>query len=152
MLIHSGWLRGEWPADVGMEIMDMPAAQDDGAEVDEEVISKPATPIIPPEEMDAHITVLILPKLKAYKSCVRYGIESREWGDNHDGHSWMVQKLRWVDEGRSRGNKRTGKARRERLDALREEAAMALVGLSEMNGIAGVSKKLGRLPFAQVAA
>lgn len=60
-----------------------------------------------------HVTVVILPRLKKYAEVARNGVLSRAWGDNHDGVSFMVVKVRWVDEGLGRGVARSGKARRE---------------------------------------
>jgi hypothetical protein len=132
MLIHCGWLRGEWPDDVDVDMLDLPPAPLDDAVVDEEYTKPPDVPLLPPEGKDLQLTMLILPPLKAYQGCVRYGLRSRDWesGDQHDGFSWMVQKIRWVDESGSSGVKRNGKARRERIENQRNEAAIALLGLA----------------------
>jgi hypothetical protein len=132
MLIHCGWLRGEWPGDVDVEMLDLPPTSEDAA-VEEEYIKKPEVPLLPPESKDLQVTLLILPPLKTYQGCVKYGLRSRDWqsGEQHDGYSWMVHKIRWVDESSSSGVKRSGKARRERIEVQRNnEAAMALVGLA----------------------
>jgi hypothetical protein len=36
MLIHCGWLRGEWPEEVDVEMLDLPPAPAEDAQVDEE--------------------------------------------------------------------------------------------------------------------
>lgn len=75
-------------------------------------------PPIPPPDKDLHITVLVLPTLEHYQSSVMYGIKSRPWGGNHDGMSFKVEKIDWVDEGASKGEERGGAARRKRLKKL----------------------------------
>ncbi len=40
---------------------------------------------------------------------------SRAWGSDHDGLSFRVEKMAWVDEGVGRGEERGGGARRRRL-------------------------------------
>lgn len=103
--IHGGWIRGEWPEDVDIELLgldegidaDSKDAKNDkdakngkkgrGKEVSEPkqnptfLDAPPKTgPIPAPEGRDMHVTVLILPKLEKYTSTIRFGIKSREWG------------------------------------------------------------------------
>ncbi|KIW06475.1 hypothetical protein, variant [Verruconis gallopava] len=138
MLVHEGWLRGEWPEEVDVEMMDLPVPPAEDAVVQEVYTSRPAVPLLPPEGKDLHITLLILPRLKKYTGSVRYGLRSRDWevGDTHDGLSWALHTIRWIDEGPSSGLKRSGKARRERIESLRKEAALGLIGLMDA-GVAG---------------
>ena len=139
--VHEGWVRGEWGEDVDVEMMGIPTSTTGTEEdVKEEYTARPPAPIIPPEGRDLHLTMLILPALKNYQGSVRFGLKSRDWenetkggskGSVHDGLSWTVVGMRWVDEGGSAGTKRGGVARRERIEGLRREsAALALVGLS----------------------
>jgi hypothetical protein len=150
MCMHSGWLYGEWGDDVDRTLMELPVPPALDEMVDEELTEKPESPIVPPEDMDLHITLRILPPLKHYNGVLLRGIQSREWGDNHEGMSWMVDKIRWVDERNSRGFARGGKARRARL-----EAAHSLVAMFSNGPEPGkeLNKGLDRMvPLAQVAA
>lgn len=59
--------------------------------------------LVPPNR-DLHITILILPQLEKYSSCTRFGIRSREWGGKHNGYtgvhdglSFMILSIKWVD-------------------------------------------------------
>jgi hypothetical protein len=151
MCIHSGWLRGDWGDDVDTALMELPPPPPIDQEVDEEMTEKPDAPIVPPEEMDLHITLRILPPLKQYKPVICYGIQSREWGDNHEGLSWTVDKLRWVDERNSRGFARGGKARRARLEAAHSLVAMFSNG-PVTNGRDMGSNGMERMPLAQAVA
>jgi hypothetical protein len=139
MCVHGGWLKGAWPEDVDVEMLDSEDAgkADADAEVKEEYSAPPSRPLTPPPGKDLQITLLILPALKAYKGTVSHGLRSRDWDNGasaHDGVSWMVQKMRWVDEVPSSGQ-RGGKARRERIEGRAREAALALVGLAGMGGV-----------------
>lgn len=85
------------------------------AEKPESESSKPKIPPVPPPDKDLHITLLILPTLERYESSVMYGLKSRSWGGNHDGMSFKIERIEWVDEGRAKGEERGGEARRKRL-------------------------------------
>lgn len=103
--IHGGWIRGEWPDDVDVDLLGL----DEGVDVDskdaksdkdskggEKGRGKEATepkqdpdflhaplktgPIAVPHDRDMHVMVVILPKLEKYASTVRFGMKSREWG------------------------------------------------------------------------
>lgn len=103
--VHGGWIRGEWPEDVDVDLLGL----DEGVDVDakdtksdkdvkgskkgrgkegpepkqepEFLDAPPKTgPVAVPKDRDMHVTVLILPKLEKYTSTVRFGIKSREWG------------------------------------------------------------------------
>lgn len=138
--IHGGFVRGEWSeellgltgnteGDEGTSLMDMdPPIMD--VEIGDSVhdgtfsgttnsisIARPPTPTVPPPDKDLHITLLMLPALDHYASMTLYGLRSREWGDSHDGMSFMVLGVEWVDEGgRGKVLERGGKARRRRLE------------------------------------
>ena len=158
--VHAGWLRGEWDADIDAAQLGVagPFPQDveeeggggsgSGGMVPEEVVAPPAGGggFVPPADMDLHITVLVLPKLRRYGDAARNGIASRAWGPSHDGLSYVIHKLRWVDEGSGRATARSGKARRderrrkwEAADAFRkvvatERARAVAAGAAENRG------------------
>jgi hypothetical protein len=113
--VHAGFIRGAWGEDVdesmlGLEIKDTHHHAPQPAEGDED-----RRPPVPPSDRDLHITLLILPKLERYESSVLFGIKSRVWDGSHDGMSFKVQRIDWVEEGAGRGEERGGEARRKRL-------------------------------------
>ena len=130
--IHGGWIMPQF-SDDQMEVLNLKVPDPN----DEMSTDLPATltavpadgPMVPPPDMDLHITVLILPTLQKYSSSVVNGVKSREWGDNHDGMSFKIHQLDWVDEGLSRGEERSGEARRQRM-----RAAMSLMSLFAGDG------------------
>ncbi|KAI5310525.1 hypothetical protein KEM55_005844, partial [Ascosphaera atra] len=82
---------------------------------------QPHLPPLPVQGKDLRITLLILPPLTRYDASVMYGIKSRPWGDTHDGMSFQVLRIDWVDENvESRGQERGGLARRKRLRYMME--------------------------------
>jgi hypothetical protein len=86
-------------------------------------------PVPPMKDMDLHLTLLILPQLERYASSVWNGVKSRTWGGNHDGVSFKIERMEWVDEGRAtRYEERGGAARRKRMAAL-------AVGLAAWKGV-----------------
>ena len=114
--IHSGWIRGDWGdiADFTMlEINPTPESKD--TEHQPTLSAPPPFPMLPPPGNDLHITLLILPPLQQYPSRVNHGIKSRAWGNDHDGMSYRIEKIAWVEEKAERGEKRNGEARRKRL-------------------------------------
>ena len=135
--VHSGWIRGVWGEDIDVSILDLgdevenlhsPTRDEDQTSGEPTVnVSKlPSKPMIPPSKRDLHITLVLLPRLESYGSTVRYGIQSREWkGTPHDGMSFMVESIAWVDERASRGEERGGEARRKRLKMLNGSRAAA---------------------------
>lgn len=127
--IHAGWIRGEWASDVDVDLLELqkPASKSKQrilpVEQHLEVLnSVPASgPIHVPADRDLHVTLLILPPLEKYASSTRYGIQSREFGGTyngrksfHDGLSFMILSVRWVD-GAAPQSRLRGKARRERI-------------------------------------
>ncbi|KAL9115156.1 MAG: hypothetical protein Q9227_000950 [Pyrenula ochraceoflavens] len=116
--IHSGFLKATWPDGVDPELLEN-IIQEQNPTIDfaENV---PTSPMTLPPYMDLHITLLVLPTLEGYESTSRFGIKSRNWpeeenGARHDGVSFAVLNCKLVDEGSSRGEERSGWARRERL-------------------------------------
>lgn len=114
--MHAGWIRGAWSDDVDISMLELNPAPSptNGAngegKSDQNVsdkttatttLSEPPSggPVSPPPHRDAHVTVLILPPLEKYAPCTWHGIRSRAWGDNHDGMSFKIHKIEWVDEG-----------------------------------------------------
>jgi hypothetical protein len=113
--MHSGWIRGSWPSEIDTSLMDLPPPPPADAPIVSELTAPPAEgPVLPPPNMDCHITILILPALVKYATSLRFGIRSRQWGDNHDGSSFMVTGVKWVDEGLERTSQRPGKAKKAR--------------------------------------
>ncbi|PWY71681.1 Rxt3-domain-containing protein [Aspergillus heteromorphus CBS 117.55] len=118
--IHSGFIRGAWGDDVDVDLLDLEikdayqhapkTAQDVGMEGE-----RPQVPPVPPTDKDLHITLLVLPRLERYDSSVIFGLKSRAWERMHDGMSFKVLRVEWVDEGVGRGEERSGEARRKRL-------------------------------------
>lgn len=147
--IHAGWIRGEWGEDVDPDLLDLrkptskaqkrapPASADDPHQ---EVLTAPppSGPVHVPTGRDLHVTVLILPGLEKYAGSTRYGISSREWGgvynghrSEHDGISFMIWSIRWVD-GAAPQSRLRGKARRERIHkAMSEILRSQVVNLGE---------------------
>lgn len=130
--IHSGFIRGAWGDDVDESMLDLeikdtyqhaPSSKADSKTGEE--ASKPDNeetgphlPPVPPANQDLHITLLILPRLEKYDSTVMFGLKSRKWEGRHDGMSFKVHRVDWVDEGVGRGEERSGEARRKRLRTL----------------------------------
>lgn len=127
--IHAGWIRGEWGDDVDVDLLDLykPATTKKqraaAAEQPLEVLTSPPAsgPVQIPADRDLHVTLLVLPALDKYSSSTRYGIQSREFGGTyngrksiHDGISFMILNVRWVD-GAAPQSRLRGKARRERI-------------------------------------
>lgn len=132
--IHSGWVQGSWGD--GIDITMLEESKSDSRargrgtviDVDERqprdemtLTSPPSVPMKPLVDRDLHLTCLVLPPLEKYTSKIRHGIKSHEWGNNHDGMSFRIEKVEWVDEKVSKGEGRTGEARRKRMKTLLEE-------------------------------
>jgi hypothetical protein len=91
--------------------------------------AKPRIPPVPPADKDLHITLLVLPALERYDSSVMYGLKSRAWGGNHDGMSFKVERIEWVDEGAAKGEERGGEARRKRLRSMMQSGRIFTAGM-----------------------
>jgi len=140
--IHSGWLRGAWTEEVdenllSLELPPPPSTETPGNNQDNGPIKRyetppPTGPIVPPTAMDLHLTILILPPLERYASSVWHGIKSRVWGDNHDGMSYKIERMEWVDEGvAGRNEERGGQARRQRLARIQAEREWIEAGMKK---------------------
>jgi hypothetical protein len=118
--IHSGWIRGEWDDTVDVNLLDPRITAPNDPSDAEDILSKaPAAPVTPPADMELQIDLLILPRIEQYEGTVEYGISSRK-SKTHDGLSFVIHQMRWVEEGfGSRGQERTAAAMKRRLDASR---------------------------------
>ena len=137
--IHGGWIRGEWGEDVDASMLEpepLEVLASETAQLQVALTSPPTTPMEPIKDRDLHITILILPTLQSYASLVLHGIRSRPWTSKHDGLSYKIEKIEWVDEKASRGEERGGEARRKRLRALMERRSMDVGGAFSMNFLA----------------
>lgn len=134
--IHSGFIRGAWGDDVDESILDLEikdtyqhAPQPSEEERDSD---QPRIPPVPPADKDLHITLLVLPKLDRYDSTVLFGVKSRTWDGSHDGMSFQILRVDWVEEGAGRGEERGGEARRKRLRHLMQTGRIC-TGPSSIN-------------------
>lgn len=151
--IHSGFIRGAWGEDVDESMLDLEIKDDyqhapqstpaNGAEGSKSgsQIKGPRLPPFPPADRDLHITLLVLPRVEQYDSTVMFGIKSRKWDGRHDGMSFKVHAVDWVDDGVGRGEERSGEARRKRLRTLMQTGrictgpAMAKMEELRRNGV-----------------
>ena len=139
--VHSGWLRGEY-GDSNKdlhELLDNESEGEEEAKTSSSLTEKPRRPIKVPREHDVHITVLICPPLESYASTTQHHILSREWNRTHDGASYMIHRIDFVDEGlTTRYAERGIAARKQRIafeEARRVEAAAGLLMFA--NGVSG---------------
>lgn len=154
--IHGGWIRGEWPEDIDVELLGLDEGI--GADIkdvrggkkgrgkepsppqrrDSDFLEAPPKtgPVQVPEGQDMHVMVLIMPKLEKYASTVRFGIKSREWGgklgrdgqrSSHDGLSFMIQSIRFVTNGAGPQSRLRGRDRRERMRKAMQEVEISHV-------------------------
>lgn len=137
--IHSGWIRGEWDDTVDVAMLDPRiTAPNDPSDAEDVLTKLPAAPVTPPADMDLQIEIVILPQLQEYTGSVEYGISSRK-SKGHEGLSFMINKIRWVEEGiGSRGQDRTAAALKRRLDASAALLALksGIVDSCRVNGMA----------------
>ena len=128
--VHGGWIAGEWGEDVDLSMLeaepadDLPTTNKEATAPAMTLSSPPQVPTPPVKDRDLHITILILPTLQSYNGHVAHGIKSRSWTSKHDGMSFKIEKIAWVDEKAGRGQERGGEARRKRLSALLDRSAI----------------------------
>ncbi|GJN83942.1 hypothetical protein PLIIFM63780_007493 [Purpureocillium lilacinum] len=148
--IHSGWIKGEWVEDVDASMLDL---EDVGRRKpknqptetmppgSEGLITAPPTsgPLSVPADRDLHVNVLILPRLVKYAATTRHGITSREFGGQfgtrhavHDGISYMVKSIRWVENGGQPQARLRGKARRERMRKVMKEVTASFGNMNSL--------------------
>lgn len=134
--VHSGWIRGdfgEYNEDLrelfnegNDEVLETP-------ELGKLYTEKPTRPLRTSTKADLHITVLILPALTHYTASTQNFLRSREWGADHDGVSYMIHSVEFVEESSSnRFTERSAAAKHQRIKddlARRKEAAESLLGL-----------------------
>lgn len=152
--IHGGWIRGEWPDDIDVDMLGLDEVVDAEARDNKDKKSRGKEPIDPqpipdylgappktgplpvPEGRDMHVVVMVLPKLEKYTSSVRFGIKSREWGgkfgrdgqrSSHDGLSFMIKSVRFVTNGAGAQARLRGSARRERMRKAMQEVETSKV-------------------------
>ena len=131
--VHSGWLRGDFGDfnDDLRELGDDTSEHGNDEELSLSLVTRPQRPVNAPEGYDAHITVLILPPLESYAATSQHHLASREWRKKHDGMSYMIHSIEFVDEGPSnRYVDRSAAARKNRIaieEAARKEAAAGLL-------------------------
>ena len=113
--IHAGWIRGDWGDSIDVSMLELNIVNETTDAGQAEVTTLPSSPMLPPAGKDLHLTILILPTLENYAACINHGIKSRPWGNDHDGLSYRIEKIAWVDEKASQGEERGGEARRKRL-------------------------------------
>lgn len=138
--IHSGWIRGEWDDTVDVGMLDPRiSAPNDPFDAEATLIKPPAAPVAPPADMDLHLDILILPRVQELVGTVEYGISSRK-SKGHEGLSFMIHKMRWVEEGiGSRGQERTAAALKRRLDASATLLALQSGGENPLRAVKGTA-------------
>lgn len=131
--VHSGWIKGDfgaYNADIH-DICDNDSENEDTEQTQNALAIRPRKPLKVPPNHDAHITVLILPPLDGYVSTNQHHIWSREWAKTHDGMSFMIHKIEFVEEGATARNAERGAAARKKRiageEAKRREAAAGLL-------------------------
>lgn len=130
--VHSGWLKGDF-GEFNEDIHELCHPDENEMQLGPAytLLEKPPRPVTIPPNLDAHVTVLILPPLENYVGLVQNHVLSREWKDNHDGMSFMIQRIDFVDEGSQTRNLERGiearKARLKKEQKRREEAAAGLL-------------------------
>lgn len=133
--VHSGWLKGDFGELNGdlHELCDnhSEAEGEEELEPSAPLSERPRKPVKPPHDHDVHITVLICPPLESYASTNQHHITSHEWKRSHDGMSFMIHRVDFVDEGAAtRYVERGIAARKQRIaveEAKRREAAAGLL-------------------------
>jgi len=147
--VHSGWLKGDFGEQSGdlHQLCDNESETsqpEDADEVPPTLSSKPNKPAKPPADTsDVHITLLILPPLESYASITEHHVRSQAWQKTHDGMSFMIHRIDFVDESASnRFAERGIAARKQRIaleEAKRREAAASLLMFANGHGAGTVS-------------
>ncbi|KAK1082532.1 hypothetical protein LTR48_006910 [Friedmanniomyces endolithicus] len=146
--VHSGWIKGDFGklnndlrdlCDNDFEDEHLHPQPNNTAETPLTLTSVPAKPAKPPANHDMHITLLLLPALQSYASTMHHHIRSREWGRLHDGMSFAIHRIDFVDEGVSNRYLERGiSARKQRMAVeearRRREAAAGLLMFAHGGG------------------
>lgn len=142
--VHSGWIKGDFgPYNADLKDLCQNESEiEDNEETPRTLAIRPRKPVKVPPNSDAHITVLVLPPLDGYTSTSQHHIWSREWAKTHDGMSFMIHRIDFVNEGlTSRNTERGASARKKRIaaeEARRREAAAGLLMFAAGNGTVSV--------------
>ncbi len=132
--VHSGWIKGDF-GDYNDDIRTVCANDSEQDEPPEEVTTtlatKPRRPVKVPPGRDSHVTILILPPLESYASTNQHHVWSRDWKGMHDGMSFMIHSIDFVEESATnRITERSAMGRKQRIaaeEARRREAAAGLL-------------------------
>lgn len=153
MCVHAGWIEGpriphvpEWLAGGGTSGVSR-AWLDLGKQLDEAPVQDSPQHTETPAgtaTCDLSVVLRIAPKLILYKGCHRGGIQSRSWGNTHDGVSLVVEsvELRAPGYASARG-RRSAKKRINHMAALQQEVC------GDLRSIASVADKRPRHEEAQ---
>ncbi|KAK5710696.1 hypothetical protein LTR15_012852 [Elasticomyces elasticus] len=132
--VHSGWIRGDFGkmnADIDKLCGDESEEVEVNGDVPSTMLKRPTRPVKVPQERDMHVTLLILPPLQGYRGTMAHHLRSRDWEGTHDGMSFSVLRIDFVDEGMGgRYVERGITARKERMrieEARRREAVEGLL-------------------------
>lgn len=165
--VHSGWLQGYF-GEANDDLEHLVPDDEDGAAgvpdaadaANNTALPAPAQLVFPtrpkkpaqiPPHHDLHITILILPPLQLYVSTMQHHIRSREWGRRtpHDGMSFMIYRMEFVDEGPATRYLERGMTARKRIIAIEEkrrrEAAEGLLRFanSHSGNLSGGAVRVG---------
>lgn len=132
--IHSGWILGAWDESIDRNLLLQQFCKPDHSELHPKKVevTNPkdessmvvlteipvSGPMMPPPDRDLHIDILILPPLLKYGGATVHGMRSRSWGSNHDGMSFKVVKISWVNEGQVGRYTERGAAVRKRIKTM----------------------------------
>jgi len=120
--VHAGWIRGAWGDELDLAMLDIKTS-DEKVDEQDQFDSVPSSPVTPRHGKDLHLTLLLLPPLQDYASRIAHGIKSRTWGRDHDGLSFQIEKMAWVDERAGRVEERNGAAKKKRIGMLRSSSS-----------------------------
>ena len=136
MCVHAGWIEAphipgvpEWLCGGGCPRVAKAWKALSDREV-EQLGGPPAPPqahapvgIVPTSTCDLSVMLRIAPKLVLYKGCHRGGIQSRSWGNTHDGVSLVVESVELRSPNYATcGGRRSAKARMSHMSQLRQAA------------------------------
>ena len=111
--VHAGWLRGAWPPDVDEHLLALPGSLPAARQLLARQTVDPAPaiaveappasgPMLPVPRRELQLSLLVLPRLERYAGVIRNGVRSREWTGRHDGLSFMIETVAWVEERHAR--------------------------------------------------